>query len=976
MVYEVTRKTLFFFVASAMVLAQTFLFNPPQTVQAVEEPGCENPVASEVKTPVQLPETVVQNGLTTSTVTQADVGSFTATLGAWDANDQGYVRFTFDSSMDISMYHSLELTLHGEVLQGDLGEAPVSLQFYDNEWTAGASVIVPVDASIISDTDVVVTVPLSHFSSPAFTAESLQHILFLLPKTGKSQLHLSVASMNWVKTELVCEDTTQQEEEGNEESEEEIPTNVVPEVPEPVIPLPLVCSGPATNAFTGCYYNNSDHTDLVVVRTDSEINFNFATGSPDPAIDPNTFSVVWKGEFTFSSGTYNFTAVTDDGMQVYVDGVMVLDKYFNQAETEYQFPYEMTAGEHLIEVKYYENLGKSVAKLSWELEPPVGPLCGAPGTEAFTACYYNNMDVTDLQVVQTEPAVNMDVGMGSPDSSVEPDTFSVVWKGIFTFATGTYKFTAITDDGMQVYIDGVLLLDKYFDQPETVYEFTEDLAGEHLIEVKYYENEGDAVAQLSWEMMGDLMIDDTITSDAASYTAGDPVEVTAMITSNQTLLNANIDLELYNSSDVMVDQQIVPADLLAGVAKEVVWNLSAPITPGEYQVKLGVFASDWSALYHWDNVGTTFTVSSSGGLVCGPAASGAFTACYYDNQDFTNLAVVRTDPTINNDWGGGSPDPAVQPDTFSAHWKGNFTFDAAEYTFTAVTDDGMQIWIDGVLVLDKYFDQSATTYTFNETMTSGTHMIEVKYYEHGGDAVAKLSWEKAGVVPSCGVPGSETFTGCYYDNQNFTDLKVVRNDPMIDFDWGGGSPDASIAPDTFSVAWAGNFMFSSGTHQFTARTDDGMRVKIDGDVVLDKFYDQPPTTHIFTAELSAGVHLVEVEYYENGGGAVAELSWTDVSVEPDDIVVLQPTDGSTVSGVVEVRAYVEGRDLSDYTLGWRVNGSGPYTSLIDDPSGDYKHNYIDFSGWNWEADNMYDLEFQAKNLSDVVIDTETITVIH
>src|SRR4030095_316261 len=38
---------------------------------------------------------------------------------------------------------------------------------------------------------------------------------------------------------------------------------------------------------------------------------------------------------------------------------------------------------------------------------------------------------------------------------------------------------------------------------------------------------------------------------------------------------------------------------------------------------------------------------------------------YYDNIDFTGLSITRIDPIIAFHWGGGSPDPAIEPDTFS-----------------------------------------------------------------------------------------------------------------------------------------------------------------------------------------------------------------------------------------------------------------------------------------------------------------------
>src|SRR5262249_44715265 len=67
--------------------------------------------------------------------------------------------------------------------------------------------------------------------------------------------------------------------------------------------------------------------------------------------------------------------------------------------------------------------------------------------------------------------------------------------------------------------------------------------------------------------------------------------------------------------------------------------------------------------------------------------------------------------------------------------------------------------------------------------------------------------------------------GEYYDNIDFTGAKLTRIDPVVNFDWGGGSPDPSMGPDQFSVRWTGQVQPRLGeTYTFHTFTDDGVRL--------------------------------------------------------------------------------------------------------------------------------------------------------
>jgi hypothetical protein len=109
----------------------------------------------------------------------------------------------------------------------------------------------------------------------------------------------------------------------------------------------------------------------------------------------------------------------------------------------------------------------------------------------------------------------------------------------------------------------------------------------------------------------------------------------------------------------------------------------------------------------------------------------------------------------------------------------------------------------------------------------------------------------------------------------FTGATVVRVDPVVDFNWGGGNPVAGIGADNFSVRWTGYVQATvSGVYTFRTQSDDGIRLWVGGTAVINNWTDHGPTYNTGAVTLAAGQYYpVTLEYYERGGGAVAQLQW-------------------------------------------------------------------------------------------------------
>lgn len=131
-----------------------------------------------------------------------------------------------------------------------------------------------------------------------------------------------------------------------------------------------------------------------------------------------------------------------------------------------------------------------------------------------------------------------------------------------------------------------------------------------------------------------------------------------------------------------------------------------------------------------------------------------------------------------------------------------------------------------------------------------------------------------------GVIGNGTgLRGDYFDNSDFTAQKLTRTDATVNFDWGSGGPDPSVAPDSFSVRWTGQVQAQfSETYAFFTVSDDGVRLWVNGVLVVNNWTDHAPTENSGTIGLTAGQRVdLKMEFYENGGGAVAKLLWSSPS---------------------------------------------------------------------------------------------------
>jgi beta-glucosidase len=156
---------------------------------------------------------------------------------------------------------------------------------------------------------------------------------------------------------------------------------------------------------------------------------------------------------------------------------------------------------------------------------------------------------------------------------------------------------------------------------------------------------------------------------------------------------------------------------------------------------------------------------------------------------------------------------------------------------------------------------------------------------------------------------------------NSTDLQgapvVTRVDAVVDFDWGAGSPAPGVVADGFSVRWLGNLTVpSSGTYELSTLSDDGVRVWIGGQLLIDNWTDHGPEVDARNVYLNADQpYSLQIEYYESTGGATIRLSCFNAATAlANAVAAASAADVAVVFAGLSKALESEGYDRSTFDL--------------------------------------------------------------
>ena len=192
----------------------------------------------------------------------------------------------------------------------------------------------------------------------------------------------------------------------------------------------------AGGGLKGEYFNNASITgEPVLTRLDPGIDFAWGTESPEQGVvNDDDFSVRWRGELEIAfSEAYRFYAATEDGVKLWVNDQLVIDRWDVYRLNEYRSdPIELQAGQKVsIEMWGRDNAAagesaSATAQLMWESQhqvkaiipavafsPPVRAGSPRPGNGAV-----DTRQTLELNWIAGDSAAQHDVYFGTDADTV------------------------------------------------------------------------------------------------------------------------------------------------------------------------------------------------------------------------------------------------------------------------------------------------------------------------------------------------------------------------------------------------------------------------------------------------------------------------------------------------------------------------------------------------------------------------------
>jgi hypothetical protein len=268
-------------------------------------------------------------------------------------------------------------------------------------------------------------------------------------------------------------------------------------------------------------------------------------------------------------------------------------------------------------------------------------------------------------------------------------------------------------------------------------------------------------------------------------------------------------------------------------------------------------------------------------------------AAYHDRPNFKGRVIYRIDRTVNHQWRSRQPVFDLPRDYFSVRWSGELDPPVTgEYTFTLHANDGGKLRVGG-LNLGRWEALSGFREVGKVTLQSGKRVpFQFEFFDNYGEASARVLWKGPGfqempisptqLYPAAdkapkGLKSGSGLLGCYYQNRFFYGDGVLSVDPKIDF--APVTPPVEFPDKNYSVRWTGQ-LEAPYTEEYTFKisTDEGVRLWIDGRLVINELSNRTERTFTGTVPLQRGERSdVRLESVHRAGQGNLKVLWLSKS---------------------------------------------------------------------------------------------------
>lgn len=630
-------------------------------------------------------------------------------------------------------------------------------------------------------------------------------------------------------------------------------------------------------------------------RIDAAVDFDWQGHGPIGTYDLDNFWAQWHGFITVpAAGNYCFGTRADDGTQMWINGINILNNWVDQGATDNSCSSSVyfNAGETKeILLRYYEYYAGASIQLKL-YSAPAGVATGVVPTGWLS---------TDLNPLG--PGWSMTAGTVSVSGARASGSGVTL-----TLSDGSTVEYARTDggayvgpagDGTTVAVDSVSGDITVVDDSGTAYKY--DSNGTLRSAVSATDDRSPAATQIVWSGspprvtgMTDPVSGSTVTlsygGDAACTTPPSGLQVAAGQLCKVASWDGSVT-DLYYNSNLQLARIVNPGDGTVGRdTTDFAYDGSNRIT-GVRQplaadaVSAGLRSDDatirWEMSYDGSgraSVATapaptsgasrqaaTFSYNASPpsgvfgestATLSGLSNPSGFTTKYQFDGSYRTTKVVAAGGQVTQTTYDGNSDRVSYSDT---------DVGTAQAQRTSTTYDSSVVFNGLSRPTASYGPAPVSLFTGAAPTTTGTVPTSTTSYDDGINGLAAAYWDDTGYTGTA--PGRSTFLGAPKAHALLTGSSS--------WNWGSGSPATNIPNDYFSGRLTGLvYLSTAGTWTFGGSADDALRVTIDDSKAVDTWATQLGSGSTAIAGLAAGWHRISIDFREDTGGASLGVWYT------------------------------------------------------------------------------------------------------